>query len=724
MGLDLISRRFSLHRAAFDPASVAVAEAPGAVATAMLQPSLMIAQPVSSMILRSSRVATVNPEILHFLRPDLLPPIPVDGGSARGSFALPTLISPVPQPDDTTVFEAPADPGQRFFLPHYALAATTGTGGRAKWVALVTTDHGFALTVHLTDATNQAAVAGATRLDADTRYMITAQLSGRVVTWDLTVSTANDGAALKLELALTDFASRDGLYAAMTDPGAHAALVIRRSVPLALPTAADASLYHAAPVSIDTNIDFLFNRDLDASVFAAAGAAPAGAAKAWNVVTVNWHGRQHSYFQSRAQADQVFFLPDAFKVVRQDKPPHAPALSVTSAGDTADTIALTLSYLAQPVWDPQRIADAAAKLQPMLSLAAPPNFAVFEAADAKLVLTLPVSGQTSGTVLAEQPDAIIDIAAGIRGAITLDLAHFRQIFDALFDQVSPMLAGEVRIIVEGTAVAVPFIARANDFVGEVLHAESTIDAKHGALVTTLTNAIESPVRINGLDGSIAKGGTPIRSKIGAVLPTLPVTLSPAPAGGATPDTLSVTLTTAQGDIVTDVLGSLLGGLLGGGHVDAGASAKNAAGGLIADTLDSTCTPLFDFSKVEVLADPAAIWRAVMQNRQLGPVTRMVSLRTIAAMLKAADPSKSDAVLAIQVVFESGQTATFDASLTPDAAGFVNATIKLSVPMEAYILGTADTGSYRYRIDRVTPGGMLAGPWISDNRDVLFVTSAR
>ena len=49
-------------------------------------------------------------------------------------------------------------------------------------------------------------------------------------------------------------------------------------------------------------------------------------------------------------------------------------------------------------------------------------------------------------------------------------------------------------------------------------------------------------------------------------------------------------------------------------------------------------------------------------------------------------------------------------------------MKLSVPIDAFVLGNADTRTYRYRIDQVTAGGVKPGEWKSDNRDVVYIVT--
>src|SRR6185312_4386013 len=272
-----------------------------------------------------------------------------------------------------------------------------------------------------------------------------------------------------------------------TDPNAQASLILRRTLSLAVPAANKPGLYVASTVAIDTTIPFKFSRDLDANVFSQIGTV-SEPSSAWNIVPLNWNGRRYSYYQSTAQPDQVYFLPDAFKIARQDKTPHAPALSVAMAGSDAGSVTLTLSYLAQPVWDTARIAAAEKSLQTTLSLSTPPALALFQAADTKLRIQLPATDSGGGAGFVEQKDALIDMAGGIQGSITLSLDQFRQVYDALFDGVSPLFSGEVNVTVDKDVASIPFVSRATEFVGDIFDIESKVDTANSKLTATLTNA--------------------------------------------------------------------------------------------------------------------------------------------------------------------------------------------------------------------------------------------
>lgn len=709
--MPIAASRFMLHPAASTLTTSKTSDASATHSAVALSP----------MMLRSTNLATVNPALLHLQNPHFRP-ILIPHPMPRASFSMPTLISPVAQPIDQTLFEDPKAPSSRFYLPVYGIASTAGSVGRAKWISLSPSDSGFQLSVHLSETTSPSLSQGASRLDAPTRYLISANVQSRLTSWDLVASANTDGAALKLTLAVPDFNSRDQLYEAMTDPAAQTSLILRRTLTLALPAPNQSGMFVAGTVAIDTTIPFKFSRDLDANVFSQLGAVSTEPPSAWNFVPVNWNGRRYPYFQSAAQPEQVYFLPDAFKIARQDKSPHAPALSVSMAGGDSADVTLTLSYLAQPVWDPARISAAELALQTLLSLSAPPALALFQASDTKLEIQLPSADTGGGSTLVEQKDVLIDVAGGIQGSITMTLDQFRQVYDALFDGVSPLFSGEVRVTVDNNVASVPFVSRATDFVGAIFDVDSTIDSAGGKLVATLTNAIESPIHIDALQGVIVKNGTSaVSATIASVSPPAPLDL---PAGDPTSnaDEITVTFSVGADKGLLGVGAGILGSLLGGKKTDAGDIGLSAFGSVASNTLDSTCSPVFDLSKVHVLPDATAIWHAIMQNQQVGPVARTINLKVIAAMLKPPTPITSDSLMAIQIVFENGQTANFDASQNADSAGFLTQSMKLSVPIDAFVLGNSDTRTYRYRIDQVTAGGIKPGEWKTDNRDVVYVVT--
>jgi hypothetical protein len=421
----------------------------------------------------------------------------------------------------------------------------------------------------------------------------------------------------------------------------------------------------------------------------------------WNIVRVSWNGRPYAYLQDRSQPSQVYFLPDCYKIGRQAKPPYQPSLIVSTNGEDVDSLALTLSYLAQPVWNPNRLAAATGALQTQLSLSAPPAFALFEASNTntRLSLKLPSDDPSAPPGLVPQPGAIIDIAAGIQGSVTLKLPQFRQAYDALFDEVSELLSGQLAVTIDQDVETIPFTARASDFAGDIFDTKTEIDAQSNRVVVVLRNSIESTIHVDNLLGVLRRGANAVPNSVEQISPTLPADLPPARSGSPPMPAGSVTVTL-----------------------------QPEPGQLV----DGSCTVLFDFSQTHVVPDSKAIWRAILQNQVVGPVARPITIKVVASILTTASATAaagapaststpSNPIMAVQVVFENGQTATFDASMSADAAGFLNQKVSLAVPVEAYVLQEGGTDTYRYSVDLITRVGTKTGDWVSDNRDVIFVS---
>jgi hypothetical protein len=441
-------------------------------------------------------------------------------------------------------------------------------------------------------------------------------------------------------------------------------------------------------VAIDSLIPFTFDKDLDRNVFAQIQGVGADLSP-WVKHEVNWKGRSYVYYQDRSHPDQIYFLPDAFKIVRQPQAPHAPSLIVSTNGEDKDTVAITLSYLASPVWDPQRVETAGAELQQQLSLPGPPTLALFEASDTKLSLKLPSDDPSQPRVLQAQPDVIIDIANGIQGSVTLKLPQFLQVYDALFDNVSDLLTGQIEVKVDTDVSRIQFIARASDFTGDIFDIKTTIDSQSNRVVV-LQNSIESPIHVDGLTGFLTKSDNTILNCVEEISPSLPVDLAAAGSGSvATPGgSVTVTLHPAPGQQV-----------------------------------DSSIPVLFDFGQTRVLPDPTAIWHAIAQNQVVGPVSRQITVKLPASVLSPAGTTAplADAIKAVQVEFKNGQTASFDSSDIAAGADWITKKVPLALPVENYVLKTGGNDTYQYRVTLITGGGNKTGDWVSDNKDGFYVS---
>jgi hypothetical protein len=276
----------------------------------------------------------------------------------------------------------------------------------------------------------------------------------------------------------------------------------------------------------------------------------------------------------------------------------------------------------------------------------------------------------------------------------MGVAQFRNIYNALFDSRSALLSGEVRVTIDTDTAHIPFIARIDDMAGAVLDIDSEVNTSTNSLAVVLRNAIESPVHVEALGGIILRGDKPIASSIVGMTPAPPVDLAPA---GADPS-----------------------------KAPAGKMTVTLAPAPATPTVDKTCMPQLDISKVSVVADPMATLHAIMQNQIAAPMLHTVTLKLVAATLTGTvpagtpNPAPKDTVLAVQVVFENGQTATFDASQHAEG-GFFNQVVNLGAPLEAFILNNSPMDTYKYRTQVVTGDGRTRqGDWVTDNRDTLFI----
>ncbi len=692
----------------------------------------VVSPTVQPLVLQNSlHVATVNPIFSRMNMSWVAPALAVTG--PLSSFQPPVLFSPVDSPNDQTIFQDPGDASKKHYLPVYSVAETDDAGERVIWVSLAPAGTKFELTVHLADSTPAAMAAGNTPIAAESSYQLQGTLGAMVKSWDFATAMV-DGTTIKLILDLPDVTSRDQVHAIMTDPAAQAQLIIHRSIqlaqavrpvatetpgppaqqpvarpilqrgpppmgnpegPLLRPMEASFLLppvqYRATTVVINSTIPFFFDKDLDKNIFSQLGNVGDGLT-AWNIVRVSSGGREHAYYQDRGQRNQVYFLPDSFKISRQAIPPYSPNITVTTNGQDVNSVTLTMSFIAVPVWDPSRLAGAATALQNVLSLDNVNLSALFNASPQclSLALSLPLDDGSGSVGLVAQPHAMLSIVDGIRASVTLKLPQFLQMYDALFDSVSPLLTGQLTVTVGNDVEPIPVTAHAADFVGEIFTSSTAIDAAGNQLVITLQNGIESTIHIDDLPGTVVQGGAAVGNVVEKVTPALPVQLAPA----------QVTPQTKPADSIT--------------------VSMQMPTGTVAD---NTCSVMFDHSKVRVVPDSTAIWYAIVQNKVVSPVTRTITIGFSMAVLKppaAGTTPATPTILAVQAVFENGQTATFDGSLTPNSSGLVYVTVQLAVPLEQYILQQAQSGMYKYRVDTITASGTTKGDWVSNNQDSFFI----
>jgi len=730
------------------------------VATQSLLESLLLHTSVRNSVSQS----TVNPVLIYLQNPVL-------GGwqfgkpKPRSAFSLPTLISPVSSPTEQTLFEEPQDPSKKHYIPQYAIATRGSGGGMVKWVSFAPTAQGFVLTVHLSDTTSASLSTNNMPVKPNsTRYILTANLQGRSMSWDF--NTANvEQDTLVLTLTVSDLGNRNSIYHAMIDSAAQAQLIIRNSIDLAalVPPSGQQQagpppppMYRESITAIDSSIPFTFDPNLDQNVFAQLTGVSGGSASL-NIQQVTWNGRAYPYYQDPNQPGQVYFLPDTFKISRAENTPHTPNIIISTNGSDPNTLTFTVSFLAVPVWDPNRLTAASLTLRNLFFLDTPPAFALLEATNTSLALTLPPSDSSSSPGLVTQTGANIDIGAGIKCSVTLSLPQFQQVYAALFDRISQLLSGVVTVTVDSDVRKIPFTSSAADFAGNIFDTSSNFDPVKNQFVVALQNSIESPVHVDALPTVLMTGDQQVPNTVQQIAPALPIDLAPVSADSAS-DSAATSSSSGQPDSSSP---TPVSGVTVTVQLPQGAA------------VDQNSSVLFDYSHTHVLPDPDAIWEAIMENQVVGPVKRSVKMMVFASIFglpagvtstanpgapPSSDSSAGDAssgssadsgsptdgadsgdsgatgsssatassspapaptVMAVQVVFANGQTASFDPS-TPATSGIMSQTVSLSVPVKMYVLQSGDASYYKYRIVLITSAGTKTGDWVTSNQDSFYV----
>ena len=405
---------------------------------------------------------------------------------------------------------------------------------------------------------------------------------------------------------------------------------------------------------------FVFSPDLHAYVFA--GVAPSGAPGALVLDQFEFDGTFHSYYRSSGRPEVAYFLPDGFKLARLPQRPRSPFMSVQfdSADGTIESATATV-VLAAAAWsDPERLADAAARLgQRIDGGATQVDLQPLIADSSRLSLRLALPGEDAQ----DTPSAVIDLRTVLRTGIEVPLGRFQRLFDALQGAGAAVLTGEVEVRLDHPdrpAEKVPFEARFDDLAGEAADIEVRSRPDGTGFDVTVVNACESPLRVDSATAQTSAG---------------PVAIEGMPA------------------------------------VDAAPLAPAAQ--IVLRVAASAETPEVDVD-VSVLPDRAAIWDAVC-DETTSFLQRQVAVRTPAVMFDAAQG-------VIEVVVEIGPAAgglTSTVTLRPDALETV-ATVP--VPFGDVVVEKEDAGSYRYRVTAVRADRVTEGDWKTRTAGVLWIVT--
>jgi hypothetical protein len=400
---------------------------------------------------------------------------------------------------------------------------------------------------------------------------------------------------------------------------------------------------------------------------------------------VAWRERFHLYFQDEARPQVFSYLPDNFKLARDDTSPYYPWMKIQfrPAESNPSDVVVQFDYIALPTFDLDRLVAATEALQKQV----PPNVlqthkVEFEpllvTGDIEYRLTLP--GQGAQT----RPNALVSLTEGIQDTLTLSLLEFRAIFDALFTSGSSLFQGSVNVkLGEELLPPIPLDARLDDMEGPLFDSQEEAEAG-GTVAVTLTNAIESPVRINSLKASLRRLddlNTPAEAPISATIQALATPLELAPGAS--------TLFRVVPNVPTD------------GELDAE----------------------LDTSDVTVLPDREAVYAAILDPTVLVQPVVDLTIQTVPALFQPV--ANAAAIVAIEVLFDSGEIAQFTANTCTAAQTLCEQSLAIPLSLRDFIVGGLSLGTYRYKVRVIRADGTLqeGEEWQTGNQDRLFISVA-
>jgi hypothetical protein len=355
--------------------------------------------------------------------------------------------------------------------------------------------------------------------------------------------------------------------------------------------------------------------------------------------------RFHAFLQDRSEPWVFYYLPDRFKLARQDTAPFLPQMVVRIAAEDGDidNASATVDFVVQPWTDEARLETAAEALKREIPAGtgreAEPELRPLQA-KAALKLWLP---GPAGAVLSPQEDVSIDLANGFVHSITLPLEGFRQLYAAAYSRdATSLFSGQV-LVETGLAnpETVPLEIRFADTQGDIL-AFTGHPAGDGVLAMTVQNAIESPVRISALPATVSRNGGTVSATVEGLALDPPVELEP----GAE---LSFTVRATGGS----------------GEVDVE----------------------FDLDGVEILPDPEQILPLISDTSVPAEYERQIDVMTMPELL--GDAGAPDSILLINIEFKGSGSLKLSREQTEGAA-------QVRLPLMDLLLDRDTQGTYRFR----------------------------
>lgn len=566
------------------------------------------------------------------------------------------------------------------------------------------------------------------------RYRVVTSDGGALTkTLDFTELGSGADGVVVAGLPLATLAERDQVLAAITNAGSACGVIVTRSVRVAVPLPGQADRFRAITRGLAQAADpdpLFLNPALHPYVLSGLVAPAAGRGPGLVMRQMQFEGAFHDYWQDAVDPACVYYLPDAFRLARRESPaPFLPMLMVRidpGATPEAEPVA-TMELAATPWTNPKRLEAARrefAKGLPALPGDAPkpvvaelggdlggavggllgdflkknkaaPGTALgdmltdalgLQVDDARVARVkmepLPVEAAAlwlalpgaAGGGLAERPAAQVDLRTAIILSETMPLSAFQQVYDALMGGAVSLMRGEVRVTPGGTATKrIPVELRFDRMNGSMFETTVTPGTTPGHFTIKLVNAVECPVTIQGIEGSLLVGGHELPTTESA-MKALPVTLQPG-------EDYTVFLVPKR----------QLASLPGGPKIE----------------------PMLDFSRVKLEPSPDALWAAILDADTTAEARRKVRVKLFPGMFDAPDGKPENRAFAVIVTFENGPSL----ELTPEASE--GEVVLSGGSVTDLVLRKAGTGGYRYKCMVIRRSARISDPeWRSDASDIL------
>ncbi|MGV8989550.1 MAG: hypothetical protein ACOH2H_25355 [Cypionkella sp.] len=677
-------------------------------------------------------------------------------GATREELALPVASSDPIDPDKP--FEA-ATGTDHFYLPSYALARRVVSGSEQYEIRMAPASDGhWALRVALAKMrpAGLAPEAAATELEhgllLQLHYALTKSDGGSTTkTLDFTeVGETEDKSAVVALMRFASPAERDQVLWAITNPGSACGITATRSVRVAVPILGAPDRFRPVTrgLSLAVEPDPLFlNPQLHAYLYD--GAAPQGAAPGLVARQLQFNGHFHDYWEDAVDPTRIYYLPDAFRLARRDKPaPFTPLMTVRivpGATPDADPV-VTLEFAATPWSDTARLDAARREFARRL----PPPI------DAPTARQKPKPGGLGGVLGGllggghDQSDALGDALGGVVGQILGGKAS-DQTVDGISSGLMQLLGLKAddqnlsRIQMEPLPVdkasfwlALPGASGG----GLVERPAAQIDVRTALVVSeTMPLTDFQPVYDALLGGSVAIMKGEVRVDFGGgstrSIPFDPrfdqmngdlfeTVLTP----GTSPGAFSIALTNAV-ESSLNVKGIEASFVVGGYEVAGIESFDPALPRTLApgDSLRMTVRPkvsvpaellggnalepMLDMGQVLLTPDSEAIWAAILDANTAAAAGRTVRVKLFPGMFAAPSGKPEDAAVAVIVQFEGGASV----ELTPEQP---NGEVRLAGSVTDIILRRPGTGGYRYKCQIIRRSARVSDEaWHDDTTDLLI-----